>query len=242
MLVDGVNVETEQAILEARNKVAEINERIHSQRSEQLTNENALIKEQGEKEKKKIEDTAKAEDKARKDKLKAEKQAAKDQIKIEETLAKIKEDLVSQGFALIGQLAGEESILGKAGAIAEIGIDTYKGATKSLASSPPPSPLGAIGAGIMIASGVASAVKASGIKLPKRKGASGGGGSAPSISAPSVASIPNFSENLTDDISTDETAAAINAQSRAPLKAYVTLSDLGEAQTISDNIEDNATL
>ena len=47
---DGDTLETEEAIYDARIKIAEINERIESQRSEQLTNTNALIKDQTTKE------------------------------------------------------------------------------------------------------------------------------------------------------------------------------------------------
>ena len=203
--------------------------------------EKKTLRAEEEADKKRIEsEEAKRIDAARKAELKADKDFKKAQIKADQELARLQDDLTKQGFALIGQLAGEESILGKAGVIAEIGLDTFKGANKALASSPPPSPLGAIGAGIVIASGLASAVKASGIQLPKRKGASGSGSvSVPSISAPS---IPSFSENLTDDISTDETAAALNAQSRQPLEAVVVLSSLEEAQGVSKSLEENASL
>jgi hypothetical protein len=46
--VDGDTIETQEAILDGQIKIAEINERISGQRSEQLTNENALLKEQKE--------------------------------------------------------------------------------------------------------------------------------------------------------------------------------------------------
>lgn len=47
-IADGDTLETEEAIFDARIKIAEINERIAGQRSEQLTNENSLLREQEE--------------------------------------------------------------------------------------------------------------------------------------------------------------------------------------------------
>ena len=85
-----------------------------------------------------------------------------------------------------------------------------------------------------------AATKAAAIKIPTRKGSS-----APSVSAPNIsATAPSqsFTENLTDDINTDTTAAAINNQSRGGLRAYVVLDDIDSQTATRDLIEDNATL
>ena len=124
--------------------------------------------------------------------------------------------------------------------MAQIGINTYEGASKALAQG---GIWGAIQAALVIAQGLAMASKASGIGVPKRSyGQSKSSGfSAPNIQAPEVAT-PTFSEVLTDDINVDTTAEAINNQSRAPLKAYVVLSDLAQAEQLNDSINSNATL
>jgi hypothetical protein len=98
---------------------------------------------------------------------------------------------------------------------------------------------GAIGAALVTAAGIYAASQAANIKIPTRSKSSSSSVSSPSISAPS---IPSFTENLTADISTDESAAAINAQSREPLKAYVVLDDISDANNTMNSIESNSTL
>ena len=67
---------------------------------------------------------------------------------------------------VLGQIAGllkENTVLAKALSIAEATINTYLGATKALATLPPP--FGAIQAGITIATGLGQVAKISGVKF-----------------------------------------------------------------------------
>lgn len=91
----------------------------------------------------------------------------------------------------IANLVGQETLLGKAAAIAQATINTYQGATKALASLPPPASY--IAAAATIAQGLSSVAKITGIR-------SGGGGfSAPEaprspqqILAPVLEAVPPF--------------------------------------------------
>lgn len=72
--------------------------------------------------------------------------------------------------ANMAQIAGEQTTLGKAFAIAETTINTYAAATnayKSLSGIPIVGPaLGAVAAGLAVASGLANVAKISGVKVP----------------------------------------------------------------------------
>lgn len=65
----------------------------------------------------------------------------------------------------IANLAGKQSVLGKAASIAQATINTYQGATKALAEVP--FPLNLIAAGVTTAQGLATVAKISGVSLPK---------------------------------------------------------------------------
>lgn len=99
-------------------------------------------------------------------------------------LAKAKDEaILSSSVDLMGSLAqilGEESKLGKAFAIGQATINTYLGATKALATLPPPQSF--IAAAATIVSGLSTVAKISGIgtnikspKAPTSSGRSGGG-------------------------------------------------------------------
>ena len=206
-----------------------------------FTEQKTLMAEAETEEKKIAADKQKREDKSRKDKAKADKKYAKEQFDADKKMHNLKVGLANQAFDIIGGMADEDSAVAKGAAVAQIGVNTYEGAMKAYAQG---GIFGAIGAALVTAAGLYSASQAAGINIPKRgKSGSSGSVSTPSISVPSfTADIPSFTDNLTDDISTDESAAAINAQSRAPMKAYVVLDELGEAQGVANSIEENATL
>lgn len=91
----------------------------------------------------------------------------------------------------LAQLLGEETIAGKAAAIAQATINTYLGATKALATLPPP--MSWIAAGTTIASGLASVAKITGIGTPKTSiNTSRNGGQQSEIPAVSINSIAPY--------------------------------------------------
>jgi len=91
--------------------------------------------------------------------------------KIEQTVQDNKLALASATFANLSNIAGRESALGKALAIAQTTIDTYRGATSafaSLATIVPYGPvLGAAAAAAAIVSGLANVKKIASTKTPK---------------------------------------------------------------------------
>jgi hypothetical protein len=115
-------------------------------------------------------------DRQRKQELKAAEKSGADINKInkkydnlDKQLAKEKANaklsIAGQTFGMLADLIGRESGAGKALAIGQATINTYLGATKALATLPPP--FGAIQAGITVATGLAQVAKISGIGFEK---------------------------------------------------------------------------
>lgn len=117
--------------------------------------------------------------------LQAQKNLTEDYAKQEAEIAKLKEqyklDVASQTFSNLSAIAGKESAAGKAFAIAQATIDTYKAATsayQAMAGIPIIGPaLGAVAAAAAVASGIANVKKITSTKVPN----SGGGISNPEI-------------------------------------------------------------
>lgn len=82
-------------------------------------------------------------------------------------------NLAQQTFGNIAKLAGEQTAIGKTMAIAQATIDTYKGAVSAysaMSGIPIVGPaLGAVAAGVVIASGIANVKKIASTKTPKAK-------------------------------------------------------------------------
>ena len=96
----------------------------------------------------------------------------------EAEIARLKEqyklDVASQTFANLATIAGKESAAGKAFAIAQATIDTYKAATsayQAMSGIPVVGPaLGAVAAGAAVAAGIANVKKITSVKTPKTSG------------------------------------------------------------------------
>jgi len=104
--------------------------------------------------------------------LEAEKLAAEEKARLEAELAAKKKqyqmsELEGAQFVTsqIIALTAETSMVGKAAATAQAVINTYQGATKALATIPPP--FGQIAAALTIAQGLASVAKINAVELPK---------------------------------------------------------------------------
>jgi hypothetical protein len=85
-------------------------------------------------------------------------------------------DAVSQALQNVSSLVGEESKAGKALAVADAIINTYKGASQAIGSAPPP--FNFILAGSVVAAGLANVQKILQTQIPTKSGG-GGGGPAP---------------------------------------------------------------
>ena len=147
----------------------------------------------------------------------------------------------------IVQLVGEGSAVGKAAAIAQTTIDTYKSATaaySSVVGIPVVGPvLAPIAAGIAVAAGLASIKKIVSTKIP----GGGGGGSVPSITAPPSGPPidPNaaIASSAQGQESNNQITLGNQTGSSAPvIRAYVVSDEMTTQQERDKKINDLARL
>ena len=142
---------------------------------------------------------------------KIEEKYARQSIKISQMENEAKLDLAASFFGNIATIVGKGSVIGKAAAIAETTINTYKaaqGAYSAMASIPIVGPiLGVVAAAAAVAIGIANVRKIIATKsgLPGEKS----GGSAPSAASVS-ASVPGLSSASALNTSTGSAAATSN--------------------------------
>lgn len=164
--------------------------------------------------------------------VQAEQKGADDERNIDKkkTDDKLKElELQKQGaMAALDAVAGlidQNSVAGKAIAVAKAVMSTYEGATKALGTYPPP--FGAIAAAATVAAGLANVKKIISTNIPSAKGSGsvGGGASAPSLnSAAPIA--PAQPQAATTNLSTQ----TINAIGNQAIRSYVVESDVTSNQ------------
>ena len=181
-------------------------------------------------------ETSRQQEKANNDALKlAEEQQDRD-------VMNAKLDSAKQGFALVGELAGEGSKVGKAMAIGQATISGYQAVQNAFTTASLSPVTAAFPAYPFIQAGLAGAFAAVNIKKiasTKPVGAS----TPPSSSvggAPSTPAIPNF--NTVGASDTNQLADAIGSQSKQPIKTYVVASDVTTAQSLERNIITGATV
>jgi hypothetical protein len=137
-------------------------------------------------------------------------------------------------------LLGESTDAGKAAAIAAATIETYQSAVSSynsLSGIPIVGPaLGAVAAGVAVASGIANVKKILSVKTPK--GGGGGGGNVPSGGG--APSAPQF--NVVGNSGVNQLAGIMATNEQTPVKAYVVPSDVTTGQSLDRNIIRNASL
>jgi hypothetical protein len=136
-------------------------------------------------------------------------------------------------------LAGKNTAAGKALAIAGATIDTYQSAVsayKSLAGIPVVGPaLGAVAAGLAIATGLKNIKEIAKTKVPN---SGGGGGSSPSIS--NNASAPSIPQQPTIGNAPVTALADITQQTQRPIRAFVVESEVTSVQNRVSDIERRA--
>jgi len=312
-IADGDTLETQEAIFDAQIKIAEIEERIAGQRSEQLTNTNSLLKEQEELEIAQLERLAEIADKE----LQIEVDKAIRSAEIEkERLAKINEAraldfenrqilaegnlfaelelereflemqrqqeiefaekigadttlinqkyskaqkeldkaefqakmMLAQDFANnIAAIAGENTGVGKAAAVASATINTYQAATGAYAAlSPIPivgPVLGITAAGAAVASGIANVKKILSTKsgLPGEKNVSAPGLSTSTQSNPVASIRSNVADDVTSGIISRDTTNVRDSQN-AELQPTLVVDSVTNEQTRSNNNNNTATI
>lgn len=173
-----------------------------------------------------------------------DKQTSKARLDIEQAQQAAKLGIISSALSMISEAVGANSVAGKAAAIASATINTYVGATKALATYPPP--FGAIAAGITIAAGLLQVKKIISTNIPKPPGGSlpasggggggGGGASVPTIQAPQIETGGGSSSNAGSQIS--ETIAA---SSNRPVQAFVVSTEISSTQALDRRTNGAAT-
>ena len=145
-------------------------------------------------------------------------------------------------FNQIAQLAGKDSKVGKAMAIASATISGVQGVQNAYTTAQKSPITLAFPAYPAISAGLAGAVALKNIASIKSVNPSGGGGA--SVTKPSVptgaSTPPSF--NVVGQSDTNQLAAAIGGQSQQPVQAYVVANDVTTAQSMDRNIIDDASL
>jgi len=169
------------------------------------------------------------------EKLKVKEHYAAEEEKLTKLTTENKLDLASNAMGDLASIFGEESKAGKAAAIAQTTIETYKGATSAFASLsgiPVVGPvLGGIAAAAAVAAGIANVKKIASIG-PAVSGGSG--------SAPSVPKAPSF--NVVGAAPENQLAQAIGEKEDKPVKAFVVSNDVTNQQALDRNIVEGASI
>ena len=167
-----------------------------------------------------------------------DKQTAAARIQIERVQTETKLAIISNALGTIAEAVGKETVAGKALAISQALINTYLGATKALATYPPP--FGAIAAGTVIAAGLlqVNAIRKQKLpEVPKPGGGSvstsGGGSTFQAPQAPTTSFSAPTIQTLPDGITTGGQIAETIANARQqPIKAYVVSQDISSQQAM----------
>ena len=186
-----------------------------------------------------------AQDATNKQLITYDKQTSKARIDIEKSQQAAKLGVISGALDMISEAVGANSVAGKAAAIASATINTYIGATKALATYPPP--FGAIAAGVTIAGGLLQVRKIVSTKIPKPPGGSlpasggggggaGGGASIPTIQPPQIETGGAGAGNVGSQIS--ETIAS---SSNRPVQAFVVSTEVSSTQALDRRTNSSAT-
>ena len=232
------NIDLQVALINAKTELADLDERITGQRSEQLTNLNALEKEQADAikatadaEAKRLADQQAAADKS----VEIAKKEAEAKAQIERSLGRTRRDIVANTLGQIGSLIGEETKVGKALAVGQALINTYSAATAALA--PPPTgagpifgPIAAVGA---VAAGLANVKKIVSTKLP---------GVTDSPPPTPDADIPTTSLGGIGGLIPNVEAISPPDISQQPVQAFVVENDISNSQALQEELEIQATL
>ena len=161
---------------------------------------------------------------------KVEKEFSKNQVKWSEMTAEQQQDIASSTAGNLSKIMGEQTVAGKAFAVIQATIDTYKGATSayaSLAGIPVVGPaLGAVAAGAAIAAGIAN-VKAI---------TSAGSGGAPPPDTTTPAATTPAPQMMSGAF---QLGGGVKPE---PMKAFVVTDEMSNSQSQLANIRRRATI
>ena len=184
---------------------------------------------------------------AEEERLRMLKENAEKAIQIAEAEAAAKKanlDKTASVLQAFSAIAGEETVAGKAFAVAAATINTYRGVSDALAATtvtPFETALKFANAAAIGIAGIANVKKIISVKTPTVRGGGGGGTqSAPSLGASAPPRPPSF--NVVGASNTNQLADAIGGQSQTPTRAYVVSSDVTSAQELDRNIVEGASI
>ena len=178
-----------------------------------------------------------------------DKETASARIQIERAMQETKLSIISNALGQIAEAVGKESAAGKALAISQALINTYLGATKALATYPPP--FGAIAAGTVIVAGLlqVNAIRKQKLpSMPKPGGGStssseGGGASFSAPSKPTTSfSAPSINTLGSGTNPNNQIAESIAQSRNQPIRAYVVSGDVSSQQALDRRVTKSATL
>ena len=162
-----------------------------------------------------------------------DKETAAARTEIERAQQEVKLGIISNALGTIADAVGANTTAGKALAVAQATIDTYAGATKALATYPPP--FGAIAAGTVVLAGLLNIKKIVSTKVPKMPGAKGGGGggvSTPAIAAPTIPTVQAPQIQSGQGINPTTQIAQTIGAAQKPIQAYVVSSQISGQQAL----------
>lgn len=151
---------------------------------------------------------------------------AAQRLTLEKNLQEAKLNTIKGALQGVAQLVGENTMLGKAIALAQVTIDTYTGATKALAQG---GIFGYIGAAGIIASGIANARQITATQVPTD---SSSGGGSPSINNTLSQPPQPAAFNIVGQSNVNQLAQSIGSQFNQPVRAYVVGGDVTTSQEL----------
>ena len=168
---------------------------------------------------------------------KVDEKFTKDQVKWSEMTSDQQLDIASSTAGSLAKIMGEQTAAGKAMAVTQATIDTYKAANSAysaMAGIPYVGPvLGGIAAGAAIAAGIAN-VKS--IISASPSGPSGGGGGGGDLSTPDVAAQAPAPQMMSGAF---ELSGGVEPE---PTRAYVLTDEMSNSQNQLANIRRRATI
>ena len=166
---------------------------------------------------------------------------AEKEKKLDEAVVDAKLDIAKQSMALIGEIAGKGSKIGKAMAIGQATISGYEGVQNAYTTAQKsPITLG-FPAYPVIQASLAGAFAAVNIQKIASSNPSGSSGTAGLKSVASAgAQAPSF--NIVGQSGSNQIASALGEQQQTPIQAYVVSQDVTTAQSLENGIIQGATL
>lgn len=241
----GITQERLLAIEALKVEQLDIDERIAGFRSEQLVNENSLLREQeairSEMAKKELEAA-----KLKADQLKEldEKRAASQLATAANTLNAI--SVLNNAFVGQSKAAAKRQFqIQKAVSIGQAVISGIQGVQAAFTSNASniPATVGSLGAWPFVQAAAAGVFASANIAAIASQKFEGGGGSMPTASSggggATTSSIPSF--NTIGSSNVNQLSEAIAGQNNQPMRAYVVANDVNSAQSLERNRQNNAT-